>query len=165
MEPIIVKKPIMRFIGLAKNVRLGVAALIRPVDVLKRKAEITNCINEREVFGLFTDPEDYQPETDEFEFFMGVEVSSNENVPEGMVYREVPANTYARFTYQGSIERKGSKVHAYFYSTWLSENSWESAGLYNIEVYDERNKHLFTEGPLKDTHEDIYFPIKQRILG
>lgn len=164
MEPVVVERKAMKFIGLAKNVTLAEAAEkgVKVSDVMKRREEITNCINQEEVFGLFTDPDDYNPETDEFEFFIGLEVSSNENIPQGMVYREVPANTYARFTYQGPVEKKGEQVHAYFYSTWLRENDCVPAGQYNIEIYNKNNVDVFSEGPVKETYEDIYFPIQKR---
>ena len=88
---------------------------------MNRRAEIINSINGKEVLGSSTDPEDYHPETDQFEFFIGVEVSSNENIPDGMVYRELPANTYALFTFKGAADNAGA-VHAYLYSTWLKQN-------------------------------------------
>ena len=39
-----------------------------------------------EYFGFSTDPQNYNPEIDSFEFFIGNEVSSNEDIPEGMVF-------------------------------------------------------------------------------
>ncbi len=164
MEAIIIDKPAMKLIGLATNVTLYDVQQNRTTiklgyNFMDRRAEITNSINGKEVFGISTDPEDYNPETDQFEFFIGVEVSSNENIPDGMVYRELPANTYALFTFKGAADNAGA-VHAYLYSTWLKQSGYELSGLYNIEIYDERN-HASTES---DESISVYicFPVRKK---
>lgn len=164
MKAVLVSKPVLRLVGLAANVTLydvqqHKTTLKLAAGFMARKAEIANCTNEREVFGLSTDPDDYRPETDPFEFFIGVEVSSNENIPEGMVYREVPANTYVLFTFEGPFENAGA-VHAYLHSTWLKQSGYELAGPYNIEIYDERNKGPESE----ESITDICFPVRRRTL-
>jgi len=85
---------------------------------MDRKEEIVMCNNDKEMFGLCTDPKNYNPDTDVFEYFIGVTVSSCESIPEGMVYRKIPANTYVNFTFKGTAANAGS-VHSYLYSTWL----------------------------------------------
>jgi len=147
--------------GLAANVKLGEVEAGLTIRLgeqfIARRSEIKNEINSREVFGLSTDPDNYNPETDKFDFFIGVEVSSIDNLPDGMVYREVPSNEYVVFTFEGPAENAGS-VHHYLYSTWLRNNDYRLAGPYNIEVYDERNK-----GPkAADSVTDIYFPIVKK---
>ncbi|MDB4865949.1 MAG: hypothetical protein JWR03_282 [Cohnella sp.] len=162
MEAVIVDKQAMKLIGLATNVTLydvqqNKITIKLASNFLERRPEVKNCIHEREVFGISTDPEDYNPETDPFEFFIGVEVSSDENMPEGMVFREIPANTYALFTFKGPAENAGA-VHAYLYSTWLKQSGYELSGLYNIEIYDERN-----HGPESDESiTDICFPVRKK---
>src|SRR5262245_33789099 len=143
MKATIIEKPAMSLIGLAANVTLNDVIQNRTTlklsaNFMERRSEVENCNNEREVFGLCTDPEDYDPETDPFEFFIGVEVTSAEDIPDGMVVREIPANTYVLFTFKGPFENAGA-VHAYVYSTWLKESGYELAAPYNIEIYDERN--------------------------
>ncbi|MCC3373735.1 GyrI-like domain-containing protein [Cohnella sp. REN36] len=162
MESTIIQKPAMRLVGLATKVTLydvqqNRTTLKLSAEFMERKAEVINCINEREVFGLCTDPEEYDPETDPFEFFIGVEVSSNGDIPKGMVVREIPAHTYVLFTFKGSFENAGA-VHAYLYSTWLKQSGYELAGSYNIEIYDERN-----HGPeSEDSVTDICFPVRKK---
>ncbi|MFC5406066.1 GyrI-like domain-containing protein [Cohnella soli] len=136
MKATIIDKPSMTFIGLAANVTLydvqqNRTTLNLSANFMERRSEVNNCMNEREVFGLSTDPEDYHPEMDHFEFFIGVEVHSTEEIPYGMVVREIPANTYVLFTFNGPFENAGA-VHAYLYSTWLKESGYELAGLYDI---------------------------------
>ncbi|WP_274365774.1 GyrI-like domain-containing protein [Paenibacillus thermotolerans] len=161
MEALIVDKPAMKLIGLAKKVTLhdvieNKATLEVAATFLERKPEIKNCINESEVFGLSTDPENYNPETDQFEFFIGIEVSSNDNIPDEMVYREIPANTYVLFSFQGPFENAGA-VHNYLYSSWLNQSGYELAGRYNIEIYDERNHGPHSENSITD----ICFPVRK----
>ncbi|MEK8132148.1 GyrI-like domain-containing protein [Paenibacillus filicis] len=162
MKATIIEKPSMTLIGLAANVTLhdvqqNRTTLNLSANLMERRAEVKRCMNEREVFGLSTDPEDYNPETDLFEFFIGVEVSSTEDIPDEMVVREIPANTYVLFTFNGSFENAGA-VHAYLYSTWLKESGYELAGLYNIEIYDERN-----HGPESvESVTDICFPVRKK---
>lgn len=43
---------------------------------------------------LSTDPENYNPDTDKFEYFIGVGVCSTKELPKDMVYREFPKNEY-----------------------------------------------------------------------
>lgn len=161
MEAVIIEKPAMKLVGLVTKVTLtdvleNRTTLKLASSFFERRTEINNCINRIEVFGLSTDPEDYNPDTDKFEYFIGVEVSSNDAIPDGMVFREIPANTYCLFTYKGPFENAGS-VHNYLYSAWLKQSGYELAGLYNIEIYDERN-----HGPeSNDSVTDICFPVRK----
>jgi AraC family transcriptional regulator len=162
MEAVIVDKPALKLIGLAINVTLyevqqNKATIKLASNFMERKAEITNCINEKTVFGISTDPEDYNPETDSFEFFIGTEVSSDESIPDSMVCRKIPANTYALFTFKGPADNAGA-VHAYLYSTWLHQSEYELCSFYNIEIYDERN-----HGPeSEESITDICFPVRKK---
>ncbi|MBD3922158.1 AraC family transcriptional regulator [Paenibacillus sp. PR3] len=158
MESKIVHRDGLLLAGLAANVTLGDVeagtAIRLGEQFLARRSEINNVINSREHFGLSTDPDNYNPETDKFEFFIGVEVSSIDNLPDGMVYREVPKNDYVVFTFEGPADNAG-RVHHYLYSTWLNNNDYQLAAPLNIEVYDERFK-----GPAAaESVTDIYFPI------
>jgi Uncharacterized protein conserved in bacteria len=161
MEAIIIEKQAMKLAGLAAKVTLhdvlaNKTTLQLASNFYKRKAELVNGLNEVVVFGVSTDPEDYNPDTDEFEYFIGMEVSSQEELPDGMVYREIPANTYVLFTFKGRYENTGS-VHQYLYSSWLQHSGYELSGLYNIEIYDERH-----HGPESDDSiTDICFPVRR----
>jgi AraC family transcriptional regulator len=124
---------------------------------MNRKLEIQSVINDIDVFGLSTDPANYNPETDPFEFFTWVQVSTFNNIPDGMVARTVPANKYVQFTFQGPASNAGS-VHRYLYGTWLKENDYELCAPYNIEIYGENFK-----GPEhEDSNTDLLFPIRNK---
>ncbi|PWV94499.1 putative transcriptional regulator YdeE [Paenibacillus cellulosilyticus] len=161
MESRIVERKGMLLAGLAANVTLGDVESGLTIQLSEqfntRRSEINNEINTREVFGLSTDPENYNPETDKFEFFIGVEVAAAEELPDGMVYREVQPSEYVVFSFEGAADNAGP-VHHYLYSTWLNNSDYQLASSYNIEVYDERNK-----GPhAADSITDIYFPIVKK---
>lgn len=162
MEYIIIEKPEMKLVGLATKVTLN--DVLEKKTTLKvasnfqeRKNEIKYCMNKKEVFGISTDPEGYNPKTDQFEYFIGIEVSKKEDIPDGMVYREIPANTYVVFTFKGAFENVGA-VHNYLYSFWLKQSGYELAGLYNIEIYDERNYGPESE----ESITDICFPVRKK---
>jgi AraC family transcriptional regulator len=162
MEAIIMEKPAMKLVGLSTKVTLtdvleNRTTLKLASSFFERRAEIKNGVNQREALGLSTDPEGYNPDTDQFEYFIGVEVSSNDSIPKGMVYREIPASTYVLFTFKGPFENAGS-VHNYLYSIWLKKSGYELAGPYNIEIYDERNRDPESD----DSVTDICFPVRKR---
>jgi AraC family transcriptional regulator len=161
MEARIIQKPVMTLVGLAINVTLKDVQESKITHTLAytfmdRRAEIVMCSNNKEFFGISTDPEDYNPDTDVFEYFIGVEVSSMEHIPNGMVYRKIPTNTYVNFTFKGPAENAGS-VHGYLYSTWLMQNEYELCDRYNIEIYGEGFKRPESE----DSITDICFPIRE----
>jgi AraC family transcriptional regulator len=162
MEALIVDMPMLRLIGMAVQVTLNDVQMNKTTvqlssQFLKRKADISNGLNDRVMYGVSTDPENYSQDTDPFEFFIGIEVTSDEDIPVGMVYRELPANTYVLFTYQGHYYNAGA-VHDYLYTRWLTDNGCELAGPYNIEIYDERN-----HGPeSEDSLTDLCFPVRLR---
>jgi predicted transcriptional regulator YdeE len=100
------------------------------------KEQIPNRLNET-LIGLYRDYEtDY---TGMYTLIIGCEVSSLENIPEGMVGITVPTLSYAVFTAQGEFP-------AALIETWKSV--WNSAvdRSYNadLEVYDE---HFFSDNP------------------
>lgn len=162
MDARIIHRAGMTLVGMATNVTLREVQDDKTTYSLanafmNRQAEISLRSNIKEVLGLSTDPERYDPDTDEFEFFIGVEVSSPQDKPAGMIVRTIPANHYVAFTFKGTAEKAGA-VHAYLYSTWLKENEFELSGRYNIEVYDERNYGPESE----ESVTDILFPIQRK---
>jgi predicted transcriptional regulator YdeE/DNA-binding transcriptional MerR regulator len=73
----------------------------------------------------------------EFEYVAAVEVPDDKDIPDGMVYREVPERKYAVFTHHGKLETLG-ETYQYIYNTGLAQ-----AGLqihpdqFDMEVYAE----------------------------
>lgn len=96
-----------------------------------------------EVYCLYTDYEsDF---TGEYTAILGCKVSSVRNLPEGIVYKEIPAGKYHRYQSQG-------EVHQAVGRTW--NHIWNSPGIprayladfdvYGREAQDPANAKVFT---------------------
>lgn len=161
MEARMVQRQGMLLVGMACDVTLEDVQKRVTINLAEqfkeRKSDISNMINAKEVFGVSTDPENYNPDTDEFEYFIGVEVASADEMPEGMVHRVIPNNEFVVFTFKGPAENAG-KVHNYLYTTWLNTNDYRLSDLYNIEVYDER----FNGPEAEESLTDLYFPVMKK---
>ncbi len=116
---------------------------------------IKNQVVPRAALGIcpHTDLKDFSEES-EFEYIAGMEVSSFDDIPEGMLSYEVPAQRYAVFTHKGSLETLGDTYNA-IYSDWFSKNDYEFKAGAEFELYDERFKF-----GADDSEMDIYVPIK-----
>jgi len=83
-----------------------------------------------------------------------VEVSEEGTIPEGMVYKVLPAATYAVFTHHGPLDRIPDTFY-YIYNTWLPKSGRIRSHNPEFARYDHR--YL---GPANDESQfDIYIPI------
>ena len=72
----------------------------------------------------------------EFEYIAAYEVDDDSNIPEGMVYREVPKYKYAVFTHHGMLDTLG-QTYEYIYNTWLPQSDLKvHPDKFDMEVYD-----------------------------
>ena len=118
-----------------------------------RENEIQHVINSSNFWGVSFDYE-YEKGDTEFSHIVGREVTSTDDIPDGMTFIEIPASTYAVFTHKGSLDSFG-KTYNDIYGIWLPKSNYkynESAP--ELELYDER----FQFG-LPDSEMDIYVPI------
>ncbi len=72
--------------------------------------------------------------SDELEYYAVAEVSAIDDIPEGMVYIEVPAATYAKFTHRGRPEKINDTV-SYVYSSWLLRSGMRHSYAPDLEIY------------------------------
>lgn len=114
----------------------------------KRINEIKNIVDPEISYGV-CDPE--VSEDGKFHYTVCVEVSSFEDVPEGMVTKTIPGGRYAVFTYNGPIE-KISEFYRSIYKEWMPNLEYEVEFRPDFEYYDKR---FCEKGEL-----DIYVPIK-----
>jgi len=115
--------------------------------------EIKNRIDVRTSLGIC----EYVPKLtseSEFSYIASVEVSSLDEIPEGMVGQVVPSNKYAVFTHRGSIDTLGD-TYEYIHGTWLPKSGYQPAPANDFELYDERFDPSSNESEM-----DIYIPIK-----
>lgn len=98
--------------------------------------------------------------SDSFTYTAAVEVSSLDEVPEGMRGIEVPDQTYAVFTHKMTSQDIPKDIQVtmrHIWGTWLPNSEYECAGTPDFELYDERFD------PVKLTGEfDIYIPIRKK---
>jgi AraC family transcriptional regulator len=71
----------------------------------------------------------------EFEYVCGLEVTSTEHLPDGMVARTIPAGKYAAFTHVGSLASL-KDTYNYIYQTWFPKSGHKYGGL-DFELYNE----------------------------
>jgi len=91
-----------------------------------------------------------------FDYVAGVAVSSSEDVPEGMVYRVVPAGTYAAF--ECTLPTIGA-AYDYAFKTWLpASTEWaHEASRPDYELYPGDYDPNNPASPMY-----IYVPVKQK---
>ena len=139
MEPKIVSKPAFKSIGLSyvgKNEQGEIPQMWGTFNA--RAGELfAQSTNKSCCYGLcFTRPEELKE--GEFEYVAAFEVADDLNIPEGMVYREVPAHKFAVFTHKGKLDTLG-KTYQYIYETWLPQSGLEvHPDKFDMELYDER---------------------------
>jgi len=83
------------------------------------------------------------------------EVSSLEEIPEGMVHYELSESTYAIFTNIGTGNKTSFTVN-YIYGTWLPQSGYKRADGDDFEVFDHR---YIPDSP--DSISDYYLPISR----
>lgn len=96
----------------------------------------------------------------EFEYVAALPVKSTDEVPEGMVVKEIPAKEYAVFTYSGGLE-KGELLQFYndIYQKWLPQSGYQMDGFFNFEYYDKKFNPENPSSP--DSEFYIYVPVKK----
>lgn len=87
--------------------------------------------------------------------FLGVEVSTFKDIPEGMCSKVLRGGKYMVFTHKGKISAL-SLTYDYIWGTWVLCSGYEIDNRDDFEYYDERFL-----GPDEESSEmDIYIPVK-----
>ncbi|OBY80989.1 hypothetical protein BBG47_03945 [Paenibacillus sp. KS1] len=136
MEAILVDKGSMMAVGVSLQAILPIEREERNIPKLhdafeSRISEIEHRMNNDSI-GIFIDPPNYDYRTDPFTWMAAVEVSSLENIPEGMSSITLPASTYVRAAYQGQ-PHEAYQVYDFLYN-WIEQSTYELADSYGIEI-------------------------------
>ena len=108
--------------------------------------------------GLCTD---FNLETGDFTYIIGMEVTDFENVPNEIAKRTFPAATYAVFTTpKVPHEEMVSSIHQTWnavFSEWFPHSGYEHCGVTEFELYDERCH----EDKSEFAQVELWIPVKK----
>lgn len=85
-----------------------------------------------------------------------VEVSSFDNLPEGIETLELEAGLYAVFIHQGT-PAQAPKTFGYIFGTWLPNSDYELDARPHFELLGEKYKH---NDP--SSEEEVWIPIRRK---
>lgn len=144
-SPQIVEKPPLTVIGLRASFIHALSPDTNNLQVigplwerfLHRQSEVPNRIG-RATFGIiYARPEAERRHVHELAYIAAAAVSSDGEVPPGMVAYVVPAGRFAVFVHRGPIAKIAETCRE-IYRQWLPQSDWEHAGMADVELYDER---------------------------
>ena len=133
MEPEIITRPAVKLVGIANeydNRDLSLPKLwsgFRPYrDVIKNRTG-------DESFGLY---EAYEEDGEDvkFTYVCCAPVNNWDDVPEGMITRELPEQLYAKFIHKGSIADL-DKTLKYIWGSWLPKSNYDYEEKPDFELY------------------------------
>ncbi len=93
---------------------------------------IKNRINEPVSYGMFVDPPNWDPDTEEFTWIAGVEVSDFDNIPEEMISKAIPARKYAVLRYDPASD--AYDPYQYLYE-WMKNEGYEQIDDFGFELF------------------------------
>lgn len=158
IQPVIKVIPEVKVIGIK-----GKTALDNNVlpdlwsDFNKNISKIINKSTPLKAYGICENdkPSNQFGENIEYSEIVGVEVTSFEHIPEGMVTKVIQKGKYAVFTHKGSLQ-KLQETYEYIWGTWIPFSKVELDIRDDFEIYDER----FRGANNSLSEIDIYIPIK-----
>ncbi len=117
--------------------------------------QIANRVGE-EFFGIYESYEESDDSTT-FVYICSVQVSGFSDVPEGMISRELPEQSYARFTHKGPIAQLEDTLR-YIWGSWLPGSEYDYAEKPDFELYPAG----FNDA---DPENRLYLNIPVRVKG
>lgn len=89
-------------------------------------------------YGISYATKEFDPKTMKgYNYFVGLEVSSLDKVPDGMLTHIVPAASYVVFDHHGPVETI-PKTYEYIFGPWMKISGSKPAETDTFEVYGER---------------------------
>jgi predicted transcriptional regulator YdeE/DNA-binding transcriptional MerR regulator len=153
MQPKIVNKPAFKAVGISYIGKNQAGEIPQMWSVFNHRYDQIPAISDI-CYGLCFSKVNGAAEG-EFEYVAATEVKDDKNIPEGMVYREVPKYKYAVFTHHGKLDTLG-ETYDFIYNTWLPLSGLKvHPDHYDMELYDER--FIFDSD---DSAFDIYIAIQ-----
>lgn len=160
MEPVFKTLPEIKMIGVVgkfisvrspeKNNMVVIPKLWQ--SYMPRRHEIKNTKSPVDLGVCFPVNEKSHPE--ECGYIAGAEVTTLDEIPEGMTGFTIPASEYAVFTHKGVLDTIEHTMN-YIYGSWLPKSGRKLKMAPDIEMYDQRFKLNHPDSEL-----DIYIPIE-----
>lgn len=158
MEPVIKSIGSKKLIGMSEKMSLQVNKTGKLFGTfMPRRNEVLNSIN-KDTFALQVYAsnhfKNFNP-ANEFIKWALVEVSSTENIPDGMEVFELEGGEYAVFYYKGSSE--DGSIFQYIYGEWIPKSDYQLDDRPHFEILGAKTK---VNDP--NSEEEIWIPIKLR---
>lgn len=142
MKPKIQTKPAFKAIGISYIGKNEAGEIPGLWDIYNQRCQEIKSIDNAYCYGLcFSAPvqvnksDHFEPGV--FEYVAATEVENDEEIPEGMVYREIPDHTYLVFTHHGKLDKLG-ETYKYIYETWIPQsNHILHPSKFDMEVYTD----------------------------
>lgn len=132
MEPEIVEQPAMKIVGIATQYDDGDLSLPKLWSAFRPyRDSIPNRVGS-DFFGIY---ECYEEDDDNtrFVYICSAQVENFDDVPDGLITRELDAQTYARFTHTGPIARLEDTLR-YIWGSWLPKSDYQYANKPDFEL-------------------------------
>lgn len=153
MEPDIIQQPAMKIVGIATQYDDGDLSLPKLWSAFRPyRDSIPNRIG-TDYFGIYESYEESDDSTT-FVYICSAQVENFNAVPEGMITRELEAQTYARFTHTGPISDLEETLR-YIWGSWLPKSKYEYAEKPDFELLPAGfgtgdNNTLYLNIPVKE---------------
>ncbi len=132
MEPEIIEHPAMKIVGIATQYDDGDLSLPKLWSAFRPYRDSIPNRAGKDFFGIYESYEESEDET-RFVYICSAQVSNFDDVPEGMITRELEAQTYARFTHTGPIANLENTLR-YIWGSWLPKSNYEYADKPDFEL-------------------------------
>lgn len=132
MEPEIIEQPAMKIVGIATQYDDGDLSLPKLWSAFRPyRDSIPNRVGS-DFFGIY---ECYEEDDDNtrFVYICSAQVENFDDVPDGLITRELDAQIYARFTHTGPIARLEDTLR-YIWGSWLPKSDYQYANKPDFEL-------------------------------
>ena len=153
MAPEIVQHPAMKIVGIATQYDDGDLSLPKLWSAFRPyRDSIPNRVGS-DFFGIYESYEE-SDDTTTFVYICSAEVANFDDVPDGMITRELEAQTYARFTHIGPIANLEETLR-YIWGSWLPKSDYEYTEKPDFELLPagfndaDPNNKLYLNIPIK----------------
>ena len=135
MEPEIIIRPAVKLVGVARQYDSADLSLPKLWSAFAPyRDSIPNRIG-KDSFGIY---ESYQEQEDDvsFSYICTVAVANFDDIPEGMISRELPEQMYAKFVHRGSVANLEQTLK-YIWGSWLPKSDYDYVEKPDFELYGQ----------------------------